>query len=63
MIGKKSACESHIGLSLVNIILNVLPRIIVRRLSNVREKCTREYQMGFRLGRIVLNVSLLCGKC
>ena len=49
--GDRSSCENHRGISLVNVASKLLTGILLRRLSNARESCTRENQAGFRPGR------------
>jgi hypothetical protein len=49
--GDRSSCENHRGISLVNVASKLLAGIILRRLSDARERYTRENQAGFRPGR------------
>ena len=49
--GERNSCESHRGISLVNVASKLLTGIILRRHTNLREKRIRENQAGFRPGR------------
>ena len=48
---KRTSCENHSGISLVNVASKLRTGIILRRLTNVREKQIRENQAGFRPDR------------
>ncbi|CAH8619115.1 unnamed protein product [Schistosoma guineensis] len=51
MKGQKSSCDNHRGISLTNIVSEILASIILRRLTKAREVQTRENQAGFRPAR------------
>ena len=48
---ERTSCENHRGISLVNVASKLFISIILRRLTNVREKQIRENQAGIRPGR------------
>ena len=54
--GERSDCNNYRGISLLSVIGNVLPKVILMRLQKLAERVYPESQCGFRAGRSAIDM-------